>query len=172
MKHKNLLIYTWFIRTILYFLPDIPIFMRFRGFMYGIGMQRCGKDFQVTHDAIIKDLSNISVGNNCFVGNHSVIMGSGKTIIGNEVMFAPHVVIISGNHTSINGSFRYGMGEIGEIIIGNGSWIAANSTIQRGATLPSNSILSANSFLNKKFDIPNSIYGGVPAQLLKNNINA
>ena len=56
MKHKFLLLYSWFVRTIMYFLPDIPFIMRFRGFLYGVGMKKCGKDFQVTHNAIIKEL--------------------------------------------------------------------------------------------------------------------
>lgn len=113
MKYKFLLIYCWFVRTILYFFPDIPIFMKFRGWLYGLGMIRCGRDFQVTHDAIIKDLSNLIVGNNVFVGNHTIIMGSGICKICDQVQFAPHCVIISGNHTSEKGSYRYGKGDVG-----------------------------------------------------------
>lgn len=167
MKHKFLLIYSWLIRTVLYFFPDIPILMRFRGFLYGIGMIRCGKDFQVTHDAIIKDLQNISIGNNVFIGDMSIMMGSGKIIIEDEVMLAPHVVLISGNHTFINGSYRYGKGDVGEILISRGSWIASNCTIAKGSRLPNGSVLSANSFLNKKFDEINSIYAGTPAKWIK-----
>ena len=167
MKHKFLLLYSWLIRTFFFFWPDIPVFMRLRGFFYGFGMKQCGKDFQVTHDAIIKDLQGISVGKNCFVGNQTVIMGSGKIMIGDEVQFAPHVIVISGNHTSENGSYRYGTGDIGEIVIGHGAWVAGNSTIQKGAVLPADSVLSANSFLNKAFSVEHAVYGGVPAKLLK-----
>lgn len=167
MMHKFLLVYSWLIRALLYFFPDIPCVMRFRGWLYGLGMKKCGKDFQVTHDAVIKDLQNIKIGDNVFVGNHSIIMGSGMCIICNEVQIAPHCVIISGNHTSQNGSFRYGKGDVGEIYIGFGSWIAANSTIAKGARLPNNSVLAANSFLNKSFMTPDSIYGGVPAKFIK-----
>ena len=167
MKHKFLLVYSWFIRTILYFFPDIPLIMRFRGWLYGLGMKKCGKDFQVTHDAIIKDLQHLIIGDNIFIGNHSIIMGSGMCTISNQVQVAPHCVIISGNHTSSCGSYRYGEGVVGEIFIGFGSWIAANSTIAKGAKLPDNSVLAANSFLNKSFEISNSVYGGVPAKFIK-----
>lgn len=151
----------------MFFMPDIPLIMRFRGWLYGLGMAHCGKDFQVTHDAILKDLQGIIVGNNCFVGNGSVLMGSGKIIIEDQVLFAPHVIIISGNHSSMNRSYRYGTGEVGTILIGHGAWIAGNSTIQKDSALPANSVLSANSFLNKCYKIENSIYGGVPAKLIK-----
>lgn len=173
MKHKFLLLYSWFVRTFFFFWPDIPVFMRLRGFFYGLGMKKCGKDFQVTHDAIIKDLQGISVGNKCFVGNHTIIMGSGTITIEDEVLFAPHVIVISGNHTSENGSFRYGKGEVGDILICRGSWVAGNSTIQKGAILPADSVLSASSFLNKAYKDEHAVYGGVPAKLLKvRDINA
>ena len=171
MKRKFLLIYCWFVRILLYFLPDIPIVMRFRGWLYGLGMKKCGCDFQVTHDAIIKDLWGISVGNHVFVGNGTVIMGSGTIDIEDEVQLAPHVILISGNHTSMNGSFRYGKGDSGHIHIGRGAWVAGNSTVQKDSALPANSVLSANSFLNKCFTDENSIYGGVPAKFIKELAN-
>lgn len=151
----------------LYFWPDIPFFMRFRGWFYGLGMEKCGKDFQVTHDAVIKGLQRISVGNHVFIGNHSIIMGSGTIDIEDEVQLAPHVILISGNHTSLNKSYRYGKGAVGHIHIGYGAWVAGNSTIQKDSSLPANSVLSANSFLNKVFTEEDSIYGGVPAKFLK-----
>lgn len=167
MKSKIGLLYAWLVRSILFLLPDIPVCMRFRGWLYGMFMEKSGCDFQVTHDAIIKDLEHISVGDHCFVGNTTVIMGSGCIEIGDEVLIAPHVVVISGNHTFVNGSFRYGKADAGRISIGTGSWIAANCTVQRGACLPAHSVLSANSFLNKAFNEEYIIYGGVPARSLK-----
>ena len=80
MKRKFLLIYCWFVRILLYFLPDIPIVMRFRGWLYGLGMKKCGCDFQVTHDAYIKDLQGISVGSHCFVGRERQALRGGKDV--------------------------------------------------------------------------------------------
>lgn len=167
MQHKFILLYAWFVRTMLFFLPDIPAVMRFRGWLYGFAMKNRGVDFQVTHDAIIKDLWGISVGKHVFVGNGTVMMGSGSIEIEDEVQFAPHCIIISGNHTLKDGSFRYGKGDLGHIHIGRGAWVAGNSTVQRGGSLPAGSVLSANSFLNKEFDEPFSLYGGVPAKFIK-----
>ena len=144
MKHKLLLVYSWLVRTALFFLPDIPFFMRFRGWLYGLGMAKRGRDFQVTHDVVIKDLQGISVGKHVFVGNHS----------------------------SQNGSYRYGKGNVGHIHIGRGSWVAGNCTVQKDSALPANSVLSANSFLNKVFTEEDAVYGGVPAKLLKKLDNA
>ena len=167
MKHKFLLLYSWFVRTVLFFFPDIPFIMRFRGWLYGLGMKKCGKDFQVTHDAIIRSLQNICVGNNCFVGNGTIIMGGGTILIEDQVMLAPHVIVISGNHTSKNGSYRYEVGDCGTIRIEFGAWVAGNSVILKNSILPRNSVLVANSVLNKDFCVANSIYGGCPAKLIK-----
>ena len=58
MKHRLLLLYSWLVKTVLFFLPDIPLIMRFRGFLYSLGMPSCGSNFQVAHNVIIllKDL--------------------------------------------------------------------------------------------------------------------
>lgn len=172
MKAKFIIVYCWLIRILLFFLPDIPLFMRLRGFLYGIFMIHCGKDFQVTHDAIIKELNHIKVVQHCFVGNGVVIMGSGTIEIGNYVMIAPHSVIISGNHTSLYGAYKNGPIDIGQVIIKSGSWIAANCTVVKGAVLPEDSVLCANSFLNKSYSTAHSVYGGIPAKLIKTRTDA
>lgn len=142
--------------------------MRFRGWLYGLGMKKCGKDFQVTHDAIIKGIQYLCVGNNVFVGNHTIIMGHGKCIICDQVQIGPHCVVISGNHSSINGSYRYGKSNIDEIKLGYGSWIGANCTITAGSQIPACSIIAANSCVTKKMEsFDKAIYGGVPAKFIK-----
>jgi maltose O-acetyltransferase len=128
-------------------------------------MKQCGQNLWVTHDAILKDLECISIGNDVFIGNGAFIMGNIE--LEDEVQIAMHSVLSSNNHTSINGSYRYGEAEIGYIKVGKGTWIAANCTLVRGAEMPCNSILAANSCLTKKMETPNAIYGGVPAKILK-----
>lgn len=167
MKHKLLLLYSWFIRTLLIWTPDIPFIMRFRGWLYGLGMKSCGKNFQVAHNVNIKCLDGITVGNNCYIGNNNIILGSGIIIIEDEVQIGPNCVIASGNHVLINGSYYNKEGNIGVIKICNGSWVAANCTLAKGAALPSGSVLAANGFLATEMTISNSVYGGVPAKLIK-----
>lgn len=167
MKHKLLLIYSWFIRSIFYFFPDIPLCMRIRGFFYGLGLTKCGKDFQVTNDAILKGLENISIGQHVFIGNHTIFFGSGETIVGDNVMFGPHVVVVSGNHKFESDSYKRGKGSVGIIRIEEGSWVGANCTIIAGAFLPKYSILGANSFLSRSYSEQRCIYAGNPAKLIK-----
>lgn len=165
MKHKLLLLYSWLIRTTLFFLPDAPIFMRLRGKMYSYGMKECGRNFQVAHNAILNTLETISVGRDVYIAYSCVLLGGGEIELGDEVVIGPGVVIASGNRTRKFNSFRFGNSRAGTIQLEKGSWVGSNCTIVPGAILPKGSILAANSVLNRKFTTPNSLYAGVPAVL-------
>lgn len=167
MKHKFLLIYSWFVYTFLFFLPDIPILMRFRGWLYGLGMKRCGKDFQVAHDATIKVLQCFEVGDHVYLANNVEVLAGGGIIIEDEVMIGPQVVFSSNDHSQKNASFRYGDRILGEIRIQRGAWVGAHCTILKNSLLSSQSILGAGSVLNKKMEQPHSLYAGVPAKFVK-----
>lgn len=168
MKHKLLLLYTWFVRTVLFFLPDVPFIMRFRGWLYGLGMKRCGKDFQVTHDVRINGLEDVCIGNHVFLGNNTIIITHPKSgvIIDNEVLVGPHCIIVDGNHGLTNGSYRYSSGRSELIILHSGGWIGANCCVLAGAELPKASVLAAGGILNKKQTIPFGVYAGCPAKLV------
>ena len=145
----------------------MPITMSFRGWLYGLAMPKCGKNFQVAADAYIKTLENTYIGNNVFIGNNSILLGHGKIIIEDNVLIAPLCLLTSGNHVLFDGSFQNKKADFGTIHIKKGSWIAANCTITKGAILPNNSVLAANSFLNSHFELNNSVYGGAPARFIK-----
>lgn len=167
MKHKLLLIYSWFIRLLLFIFPDIPFIMRFRGWLYGLGMKKCGKNFQVTHDANIKTLERTTIGNNVFIGNGSILLGSGYICIFDDVQIGPHCTLVSGNHKFQDGVFVKKESNIGTIILNKGSWVGANCVLAVNASLPQGSVLGACSFLSKNMDKPNCVYGGVPAKFIK-----
>lgn len=168
MSHKLKLLYSWFVYSIMFIMPDIPIIMRCRGFFYGLGMIKCGKNFQVTHSVILNTLEKISIGDNVYIANYSQLLANGKIEIKDNVLIGPNVIISSGNH-------KYEKGKISKtsyqqnVIINENSWISANCTIVGGGSLPIGSILAANSVCNEKLKNlpPNSLYGGVPAKYIK-----
>lgn len=57
------------------------------------------------------------------------------------------------------------------VVIGDHVWIGCRTTILKGTTIPSNSVVGAGSVLNITFEIENAIYAGAPAKLVKENIN-
>lgn len=170
MKHKFLLLYTWLIRTIMYFLPDHPFIMRLRGRLYGVFMGGCGSDFQVSSSVLLRTLENIYIGDNVYLAP-GVIINSGTSIfIDNEVMVGFNSVIVASNHTLYDGSYRYGIGSTKTIRILHGSWIGANCTILAGAILPCSSVLGAGSVLKKEYDL-SGVYVGCPAVCIRPNIS-
>lgn len=166
MKVKVSIIYSWFIRIITYFLPNLPIIMRFRGFLYSLMMKECGKNFQVTSSTIINSLAGLIVGRDVYIGSNTIIIAV-DLIIENEVLIGPSCVISGGNHTFSNGSFRFGPSLSSSILISEGSWVAANCTITAGSVLPPRSILAANAVLSSKFNKSDCLYAGIPAKFIK-----
>lgn len=164
--HKFSIIYSWFIRISTRFLPDVPFIMRFRGFLYSLGMASCGKNFQVCSTAYINSLNGLKIGENVYLAHNVVLLGKDITIK-DEVLIGPNTVVVSGNHTYLNNSFRFGLSVSAPIEIQQGVWVGANSTILAGSIIPEKSILAAGSVSNKKYSEKMSLYAGVPAKLIK-----
>lgn len=168
MKHKLLLLYAWFVRTLFFFLPDIPLFMRMRGWCYSIGMKQCGRNFQIAHSAIINGIELCRIGNNVYIANSCNLILNGFLEVGNEVMFGPGVLISTGNHQFDGNSFRYTKSKNQDVTIGKGCWIGGNSTILGNAVIPPKSIIAAGSVVTpNSCDDLSGIYGGVPARFIK-----
>ena len=150
-------------------MPNIPIFMRFRGWLYSLMMKSCGKNFQVASSAIINSLAGLEVGDNVYIAHNSVILGT-SIKIENNVLIGPNCVVSSSNHTFNNGSFRFAPLKVNKVLLKQGSWVAANCTVVAGAVLPEQSILAAGSVLNKKFTESKQVYGGVPAKKIEKEV--
>lgn len=168
MKHKFLLLYSWLVRVVLYFLPDIPIIMRFRGWLYSLGMQSAGKNFQVAHNVILNSIEGLSVGNNVYFSMGNILFSFAGVYIGNEVIFGPDCLLTTGNHTFKEDSYRFGLSENKPVRINEGSWIGAHCVILAGAVFPTQSILAAGAVLTGNFqNTTKGLYGGIPAKLIK-----
>ena len=50
-------------------------------------------------------------------------------------------------------------------------WVGARCVLLKGAYLAENSVVGAMALVNKRFDIPNVLIGGVPAKIIKSGIN-
>lgn len=91
--------------------------------------------------------------------------------IGDHCMCAENVIIIpSDGHIvyDINTSELLNKGE--DVVIGNHVWIGLNCIFLKGAKVSNDTIVGANSLVNKKFE-KNVIIAGSPAKIVKSDVN-
>ncbi len=107
---------------------------------------------------------NVSMGDDVFIG-HSVYMGGGEIVLGDQVMIGPFSAILAGNHTRKDDAYRYGAYEFGRIEIKRGTWLGANVSVTNNVTIGSGCLVAAGAVVTK--DMPdNVLIGGVPARVL------
>lgn len=116
--------------------------------------------------------SKVSGINNIYVGIGSApglsfgcyIQGIGKIIIGNYVIMAPNVGIISANHDLYD--HRKHSSDV-SVVIGDYSWIGMNAVILPNVVLGDFTIVAAGAVVTKPFPDGYCVIGGNPARVIK-----
>lgn len=166
MKHKAFLVITFYIRFFTGWLPDSPVVMRLRGFLYSFFMREAGRNFQVAANVSIKGIQYLSVGDDVYLGPNSQIILLVGCNVGDSVLIGPNCVIADGNHGFDGRSFRTAHGRRGVVEIGSGSWIAANCVLTQSAVVGERTLVGACSVIVGKLE-PDSIYVSSRASHLK-----
>jgi maltose O-acetyltransferase len=91
---------------------------------------------------------------------------NGPIEIGNHVAIGHHVVMITTNHDTSNPLDRSGAAKIDKIVIEDGAWIGARSTILPGVTIGRGAVVAAGSMVAQSVPA-NKVAGGVPARSFK-----
>jgi maltose O-acetyltransferase len=109
----------------------------------------------------------ISIGNNTWIGPNCKFYtaGNSKITIGNNCDIAPEVAFICGSHVIGDSTRRAGNSKVFDILINNGTWIGARSTIL-GVEIGNSTVVGALTLVNKDLD-SNSLYIGIPARKIK-----
>jgi acetyltransferase-like isoleucine patch superfamily enzyme len=166
MNHKLLLIVSWIIRIITVLIPDSKFGNRFRGLLYGLFVSGPAKRLEISSNVRLINLENIVFGNDVYLAPGVIINAIEKILFEDEVMLGFNVVVVSGDHTKIDNSYRFGKSKSDRIIFKYGSWVGANSVILKGAIISSGTVIGANSVV-KSITEPNSTYIGSHIYKLK-----
>lgn len=109
-----------------------------------------GKNFLITAETAIVATKNIVFGNDCLLSWDNLIMDTDFHTITNkdgEVLNKPE-----------------------DIVIGDKVWVGCRCLILKGAVIPGNSVIGANSVISTKFEEEHSLYVGIPARKLRDQI--
>jgi len=159
--------YLWFhfIMLATAWLPDLRPVLQLRGFMLRPAFKSCGRNLQVARCVTINFTNCLEIGGDVFLGMGCWINAAGGVVLEDEVQLGPYAVLVTGNHTELGGSYRFGPSRQAPIRLCHGSWVAAHATVTKGVVIGRGAILAANSVATR--DIPAfAMAGGVPARII------
>lgn len=181
-KHGHFNLLTSFFLKLVMFIPKpfvyviYCVFQNLGGYV-GLGIRyvcfyrlskRCGNNVAIFPHVTLKHIGNISIGDNVSIHTMCYLDASGDIEIGNNVSIAHSSSIISFDHTYNDKSLpiKYNPVTKSKITICDDVWIGCGSRILKGITINSRCIIAAGAVVNND-TLRNTIYGGVPARLIK-----
>lgn len=131
--------------------------------------KECGDNVYLDHGVEIKNIENLSLGNNISIHQMTYIDSIGGITIGNDVSIAHSCSLISFNHTWNNNTqpIKYNELVLEAINISSDVWIASGVRVLAGANIETRTIVGANAVVTSKKYEKNSILAGVPAKVIK-----
>ncbi|MFF3390178.1 DapH/DapD/GlmU-related protein [Streptomyces sp. NPDC002669] len=108
---------------------------------------------------------NTTFGENVFVNQGCTFMDKGGIRIGNGVMIAPKVNLITGGHPLPLAERREYL-SLAPIVIEDDVWIGAGATVTQGVTIGAGAVVAAGAVVTR--DVPaRTLVAGVPARAVK-----
>jgi len=158
--------------TILMIFYKIMIFPQLRAFYLRMLGAKIGKNV-IIHNVIFfnyyrKGFKGIKIGNNCFIGDDSLIDLADEIMISDSVTIAERVTILT--HTNVgyreHPLQKYFPSNAKPVILEYGSFIGANVTILPGVKIGKCAFVAAGSVVTE--DVPAyTLVGGVPARVIR-----
>lgn len=115
----------------------------------------------------------IIIGNNTLIcgKTHLAVIEGTKITIGKDCLFSENIMFRTGDSHSVLDLNGNRINPSKDIVIGNHVWIGNGATVLKGAKLSDNSIVSTGAILTKEITQSNVTVAGVPAVIVKENIN-
>ncbi len=140
-----------------------PAFYRFAGARIGHRTRIFGR---LTIEGSGDIARNLRVGEDCIFTTPLYLNPSAQITIGDRVVIAHHVVIITDSHRTDDARIRGGKRFARPVSVGDGVWIGARATILPGVTLGQGCVVAAGAVVAEDV-APDTLVGGVPARPLK-----
>lgn len=150
-------------------LPSLG-FSRVRTFIYRLAGIRIG-----AHSLIFGRMEftgapptpgRLHIGSDTMINDHCFADLNAEIHIGNRVSIGHHVTFVTAEHEVGPASCRAGARRARPIVIDDGCWIGAHSTVLPGVHIGRSSVVAAGSLVSGNVP-PNRLVGGVPARALR-----
>ena len=109
---------------------------------------------------------HVRLGNYVYANFNLTLVDDGNIDIGDNVMFAPNVTVITATHPVLPSLREKGLQFNVDVKICNNVWIGAGAIIMPGITVGENSVVGAGSVVTKDVP-PNTVVVGNPARVLR-----
>lgn len=123
---------------------------------------------KIGHNVIIRPRTrikfpwNLTIGDNCWIGEGVWIHNQDRLVLGCNVVVSQESFITTGSHISDEN-----MDLITKpVYIEDGAWVTSRCIILMGVTIGENSIITPGSVVHKSL-APGKVYGGNPAKFIK-----
>ncbi len=144
---------------IIYLIGFFPISV-VRSFFYEISGVKIGKRSTINLGARIYVPSNIEIGEDTIVGEHAVLDGRDRLVIGSHVDIASEVMIYNSEHDIHDPEFK---AISAPVVIEDYVFIGPRVIILPGVTIKKGAVVAAGAVVTKDVEA-GSIVGGVPAK--------
>ena len=128
-----------------------------------------GQDVNISRGTKLVTVGNgsIKIGNGFFCNGDCHFLSDMEITIGKDCLFGWDIDI---NTTDGHTTYCDGVENIksAPICLKNHVWVCSNVRINKGVTIASDSVVAMASLVSKDLEQCNSLYGGVPARLIKN----
>lgn len=164
-KYKQAL---WYFVNALFVRASWNPFMGIKIFLLRLFGAKIGKGLVIKNNVIVKSPWNLIVGDDCWIGECVWIDNLDRIVIGSNVCISQGAMLLTGNHDYTISTMPY---RNAPIVIEDGAWIGAQTTVCPGVFVHRNSILTVGSIATKDME-ENGIYQGNPAvKVRERNIN-
>ena len=120
----------------------------------------------------LENNTSITIGSGSRIESvHIAALENKKVIIGDGCLFASDIEIrTSDSHFIYEKGTTNRINHPSDVIIGNKVWVCAYCKIMKGVNIEDNCVIGSSSLVNKSFKESNVIIAGVPAKIIKRDI--
>jgi putative colanic acid biosynthesis acetyltransferase WcaF len=108
-----------------------------------------GDGVLIRHGVTVQWPWKLSIGDNSWVGTGAELYNLDSIAIGSDVCISQGAYLCTGSHDMRSPTFEF---DNGPIVVHDGAWLCARSTILRGVTVGANAVIAATSVVAS--DVP------------------